>query len=727
MVSGATLFFSLFSNLAMFIALVAVYSSIVAEYEERRTRSHFKALSLGVVFGLFAIGCMSLGIPVAAGVVVDQRNAIVALSGAFGGPLAAIVSGSMAAAYRVVLGGEGVLSGTTGVALGAVAGVALRRYYGPLDSIGRAAFGGLVAALVILPGFLLVGELHEGWALLKRMAAPYGAAIFLGFFLPALLLAREERRQRVERSFRRMVALGPDGIVVLDTRLRVRLFNARAEALSGRRAEDVLGKSLASIEWLTQDSLARLEEAFAAAPTVDDSAAERAAATGLSIELQCTSLVNRVEVTLSKVPHARSGFEWLLAFRDTTERWREQEARAQLEARLNESKSLEALGRLAGGVAHDFNNLLTVILGTVDAYDGAPLDPVMREDLDTIREAGRRAAQLTSQLLAFGRKQVLEPRLRCSAEMLDEVLPLLRRLVPENIALDVVGSAESNYVKVDVAQFEQVIVNLVANARDAMPTGGRLTLGVARSSVEEGDDAVAEGFAPGEYVELSIADTGEGMTTEVCSRIFEPFFTTRGASRGTGLGLATVHGIVKQSGGHIRVETAVGAGTCFRVYLPRHEPPLPSELMQSTPDAVSEVVSGIKVLLVDDNEMVRRPIHRMLTGLGFSVLDASSGEEAIEVFRRAEPPVQLLITDVVMTGVSGTQLVETLMAEDPRVRAVMMSGYAEEAIPADSGRTAGVPLLRKPFSREQLVAALARALVRREVTSSVPAGVATSY
>ena len=712
MVSGAPLFYSLFNNLALFIALVAIYGSVVGSFGGKTAPPWRRQAALGMLFGSFALGCMYSNIPVTTGVVVDQRNAIVALSGAFGGPVAAVISAAITASYRAYLGGQGVLSGTTGVALAALAGIGIFQFYGPLDTPRKAAVGALVATLLILPGFLLVGNVDEGWALLQRMALPYGGAIFLGVFLGALLLAREDRRHHIENRFREMVALAPDAIVVLDTKGRILLFNDQAEKLSGKLAEDVLGAKLADIDWFARESLRLLEQRLATPSSSERASYAPISATAKVLELRSTATKRSVEVSFGSVAHSTDGFEWLLVIRDVSARRQAEEERLQLEARLSESKSLEALGRLAGGVAHDFNNLLTVIIGAATEHDERELDAELRQDLDDINEAAHRAAGLTAQLLAFGRKQVLEPQVQSPATLLEGLVPLLKRLIPENVKLSVDCESSAGYVRVDVSQFEQVIVNLVANSCSAMPRGGTLRVAVNRRENDDGSQSLP-GVPLGSYVETTVCDTGNGMSEEVRSRVFEPFFTTKSQTEGTGLGLATVHGIVKQSGGFIHVESELGHGSCFRVLLPSTEEPLSVTAAQA--HRKGTLPSGSQVLLVDDDAMVRRSVRRMLTSLGFSVSEADSGEEALRTFDNSSQRFELVLTDVVMTGMGGGELSEAIRKREDGVRILFMSGYTDDAIVRHNPLGSHIPLIRKPFTRRKL-----ELMLRQVLTSDPP-------
>lgn len=381
--------------------------------------------------------------------------------------------------------------------------------------------------------------------------------------------------------------------------------------------------------------------------------------------------------------------------RDITER-------RQLEAQLSLSHRLEAIGRLSGGVAHDFNNLLGVIIGYSEALQQrmSPDDP-HREAIDEIRNAGQRAASLTQQLLAFSRKQVLEPKVLDLNTIVVEVEKILGRLIGEDVSLKLVLSSDLAKVKADRSQIEQVLLNLAVNARDAMPQGGTLIIETADVTLDETAARLRPYLVPGPYVLLRVTDTGCGMDAALQSRIFEPFFTTKGKGKGTGLGLATVYGVIKQSGGYILVESEVGKGTTFEIYLPRVE-----EALEVAPDAKRLVRLGQEhrtILLVEDEPSLRKLTLHTLKDLGYTVYEAKDAFEALEIAKRTENVMDLLLTDVVMPGMSGRSLADTLSPLRPDMRVLYMSGYTDGEIAPHGVLETGTLILRKPFTRDQLM------------------------
>lgn len=380
-------------------------------------------------------------------------------------------------------------------------------------------------------------------------------------------------------------------------------------------------------------------------------------------------------------------------------------AQRQLEERLRQAQKLEAVGRLAGGVAHDFNNLLTVITGACDlVLLDETLNDEARLDIEQIRQSSRRAADLTRQLLAFSRRQVLQLQEINLNDALKSAERLLRRLIGEDIQIVTRLDPELWPVRADPTQIDQVVLNLALNARDAMPEGGTLSLATANVLVTHADHLAERVATPGAYVRLTVRDTGSGITPELQPYIFEPFFTTKDSGRGTGLGLATVHGIVAQSGGVIWFSSATGEGTCFEIYLPRSTTaPLPALPEPPTPPAASSDVRET-VLVVEDEQPVRLLVERVLRRQGYHVLVAPDGVAAREVLAAYHGPLHLLLTDMVMPGgVSGDRLAEEVRARYPMARVLLMSGYTQTLVHASGDADAGVAFLQKPFDPALLV------------------------
>ncbi len=375
--------------------------------------------------------------------------------------------------------------------------------------------------------------------------------------------------------------------------------------------------------------------------------------------------------------------------------------REQLEEQLRQSQKMEAIGNLAGGIAHDFNNLLTVITNySYLAAQQLEVHSPIRADLDEITKASERAACLTRQLLAFSRKQVLKPATTNFNTIVERMHQMLSRLIGEDINLKLRFTPNLWNIAADIGQIEQVILNLVVNARDAMPTGGEITLETRNESIEVGDSESTE-LKSGKYAVLAVTDTGEGMDLQVQRRVFEPFFTTKPSGKGTGLGLSTVYGIIQQSGGRITVKSQVGQGTTFTVYLPRttSAPPLP----ESHVPAQSPAHSSETILLVEDEQMLRKLVKQVLEKNAYKVLEAESAQAAIRVSEQHSGRIHLLLTDVVMPGESGRQLAEKLHPIRPDMRVLYMSGYTDDAVVRHGIQHDQVRLLQKPFAPADLL------------------------
>jgi PAS domain S-box-containing protein len=384
--------------------------------------------------------------------------------------------------------------------------------------------------------------------------------------------------------------------------------------------------------------------------------------------------------------------------------------RRTLEAQFQQAQKMEAVGRLAGGVAHDFNNLLTVILGFCELLlaDRDPDDP-RQADIAEIQKAGTRAAGLTRQLLAFSRKQIIEPTLLNLNVVVADMRSMLERLIGEDVKVVLGLGPELASVKADRGEVEQIVMNLAVNARDAMPKGGTLTIETANVELDEHYAETHLAVKPGAYVALTVTDTGTGMTPEVQSRLFEPFFTTKEVGKGTGLGMATVYGIVTASGGSVGVYSEVGKGTSFKVYFP---PAQAAEgLVVARPPVNRRRAEGETVLLVEDADGVRELTRRLLQRLGYTVLVAANADEALRLFEQ-HPSIDLLLTDVVMPGASGPELTKRLVEERRALRVIYMSGYTEEAIVQHGVLKPGIAFLHKPFTSETLGAKIREVLER---------------
>ncbi len=487
----------------------------------------------------------------------------------------------------------------------------------------------------------------------------------------------------------------PDIILVKDAdNLRLVLTNRAGEEFFGVPRARLLGKSDHDLFPVEQ------ADAFASTDRAVMAAGESVAIPGEEV-LSPSRGMRVMHTTKFPIADERGTPRYLVSVsRDITGR-EEARDRNDLERQLHEARRMEAVGHLAGGIAHDFNNLLTVIMGA-----GALLleeigpDRPERRDVEDIVTSAQHGAALTRQLLAFMRREVMQPRVLDLNTVVGNIERLLRRLIGEDVQLLTVRSSEDSLVRADPGQLEQVIANLAINARDAMPGGGALTLSVENVVLDERFVREHPGAAPGPHVKLSVSDTGTGMSQAVKARLFEPYFSTKGPGRGTGLGLATVFGIVQQSEGHIAADSELGRGTTFRIYLPRvlsFERALHAESMTQSGLDGSETI-----VLVEDDAAVRELATRALRGYGYTVLSAPDGHTARKLAASHQGPIHLLVTDVILSGKRGTALAKEFAEARPDVRVLFVSGYAEDKIAHDAAAARGVALLQKPFTPAEL-------------------------
>ncbi len=517
----------------------------------------------------------------------------------------------------------------------------------------------------------------------------------------ALLEAENWReRQRAEAALHMsearlagIIESAMDAIVSVDDQQYIVLFNAAAEKMFGCPAAEVLGQSYyrfipERFHRVYQKYLRRIARADLAQQG-SGNLVHIVGRRGNGEEFPIEASVSRIEVAGVRL--------YTVILRDITERQQAEAARLKLEAQLLQSQKMESIGRLAGGVAHDFNNLLTVIMGYSSLlYDQIPPEDPLLQNLEQIRSAGKRAEALTRQLLAFSRKQILAPTHLDLNSLVSNLRKMLERLIGEDITLVTTLQPELWPITADPGQIEQVIMNLVVNARDAMPTGGQLTIETRNIQLAENLAQFQLDAPGGPYVMLVVTDTGHGMDQLTQVHLFEPFFTTKEPGKGTGLGLATVYGIVKQSGGDISVYSQPGQGATFKILLPVNQA-VPAK--QVVPPVQPLARGGSEtILLVEDDEMVNMLVQRALQNQGYTLLNARRGQEALTVAARHQGAIDLLLTDVVMPHMSGRELAERLKAQYPHLKVLFMSGYTDDTVVRHGLLAAEIEFLLKPFS-----------------------------
>lgn len=505
------------------------------------------------------------------------------------------------------------------------------------------------------------------------------------------LTAERAMRQALEESedrFRRFFREAPLGIIIVNAELIVEDCNLVLA--------DSLGKPLAEIEGQSFSEIVDMHDWQNVMTILNKIQHEEEELEPIEIRLWS-------EGTKAAIPARmyarkfRDSDKLALHFIDLTQQ-------KNLENQFIQSQKMQAVGQLAGGIAHDFNNLLTAMIGFCDLLllRHKPGDPSF-SDIQQIKQNSNRATNLVRQLLAFSRQQTLRPKVQDITDILTELAHLMRRLIGANIELKMIHGQDLGYVKVDGGQMEQVLINMAVNARDAMPQGGTLTIATSHFSNDDSIPLGADIMPPGHWVKIEVRDTGTGIPPEILQRIFEPFFTTKDVGQGTGLGLATVFGIVRQTGGYLTVHSEVGAGTTFSVYLPRlAEMENDTEAASASTEPTGDLTGTARILLVEDEDAVRTFSMRALTNKGYEVETAESGEAGWTKFNELTKPIDLLITDVIMPGMDGPTLAKQIRGEMPTLKIIFVSGYTEEKLKDQMGE--GIHFLPKPFTLKQLAA-----------------------
>ncbi len=504
----------------------------------------------------------------------------------------------------------------------------------------------------------------------------------------------EKALRESEEKFRELYDHAPVGYQEFDIEGRLRNINLTELEMMGYSYEEMIGQPV--WKFLVEEEKARhtiLAKLAGSVPPSQDLERDLRRKNGTILPVLIRDRMLRDEQ--GRITGMRSTIQ------DITELKRAEEEKTALQEQLRQSQKMEAIGQLAGGIAHDFNNLLTIIKG----YSQLALfelgnDAPLRNSMEEIQKAANRAADLTRQLLAFSRRQILETKVFDLNTRLKDLDKMLRRIIGEDIELVVLPGKDLGTVKADPGQIEQMVFNLAVNARDAMPSGGKLTLKTANLELDEAYAQAHTGVTPGQYVMLSVSDAGTGMPPEVRDHVFEPFFTTKEKGKGTGLGLSTVYGIVKQSGGNIWVYSEPGKGTTFKIYLPRVDEPLEEQRKETTREELSK--GGETILVVEDEKEVRKLVIRVLEEQGYKILEASSGEDALPICKEHQKPIHLLLTDVVMPGMNGQALAESAASFHPKMKVLYMSGYPDNTIVRHDILDPGTNYIQKPFAMEGL-------------------------
>ncbi len=575
---------------------------------------------------------------------------------------------------------------TRGVPLGSLIASGIPRSGAPYDPFGGRSGEG--SGQVVLRGF----NGRDAAVHIVQSVARDGPPGLLARAVVRDLSAERRWRQSLAESDERLQRLfddAPIGLALVDSAGVIRRCNEPFRELAGGDTAELRGMRIGDL--LTDESRDRLNELLRHALSGQTDAS--------SVDVVPRQRPARViSAELSRM--AIDGEPLFIVYGlDATEQ-------RTLQSQVNQAQKMEAVGRLAGGIAHDFNNLLTAMIGYCDLVlqRHRPGEQSFA-DIMQIKQNANRAADLVKQLLAFSRQQTLKPKVLKVTDVLTDLTHLLQRLVGTNISLRVVHSRDLGFVRVDQGQFQQVIVNLVVNARDAMPDGGTITVETKTLKLARPLQRGHELIPAGEFVEIDVVDEGTGISAENLQRIFEPFFTTKEVGRGTGLGLSTVYGIVKQTGGHVLVESTVGKGSMFTVLIPRYHPQSEAETERAAPSSdtpTRDLTGAGSVLVVEDEDPVRAFSVRALRNKGYTVAEARSGVEALEVLGRMERPVDLIVTDVMMPQMDGPSLIKKVREKWPQIKVICISGYAEESFRDKIGSWDDIWFLPKPYSLNQL-------------------------
>jgi PAS domain S-box-containing protein len=504
-----------------------------------------------------------------------------------------------------------------------------------------------------------------------------------------------------EERFRSVVESAPDAIFI-QTGGRFAYLNQGAVLLFGAKsAQEMLGRSVIEMihtdfKSIAAERIRRLNELRETQAALDERI----------LRIDGTP----VDVEVSAVPFVYAGSQGALVFiRDVSNRKRSEKERSELELQLFQSQKLESIGRLAGGVAHDLNNLLTPILGYSEMLaTRLPESDKQRQRIEIIHDAAVKSRDLVRQLLAFSSRQALEFRMIDLNSVIRGFEQLLRRTIRANVNIRYRLHEGTLAIQGDAGQLEQIIMNLAINAEDSMPSGGELVMETSIAVIEKGQEKYFEGLPAGRYAMLSVHDTGAGMDRQTLIHMFEPFYTTKGKGKGTGLGLSTVYGIVRQHGGIIKADSEPGRGTCFRLCFPLQESGVQPELSKKDPRPLN--VTGATILVVEDDEMVRKFVVQALSEEGYAIYDAAGGEDALELLEKNDFIPDLLLTDLVMRGMNGKELFEQVKAVMPSIKVIYMSGYTKNIITSHGVMSEGISFLQKPFSVEALVTKVKRIL-----------------
>lgn len=703
MLSGSSLFLNLFNNLAFFLLIVVLYAYILKK--TRNQNKYLKQTIMGIVFGILLFGCMHVKIPVAEGVLVDQRNTFAILSGAFGGPLSALITIVIGSIYRIYLGGQGIYGGILGLLLSAVCGSVIFVIRKKDDSVFKNLTYSFISTVLILPGFLPIVSLQHGWNLMKSMAIPYGFAVMAGIFMGMILLSNEERRYittrelvKSEKRFRKLFESLVDVVFRIDLSGKIVLISPSCKKVFGYDPEEVIGRQITDYYKNPQNRneiIKRIQrDGF-----VENLEEEMIRKDGSTVIISVNAKF------INDINEGFLGTEGII--RDITNLKNAEKENRMLEENLRQSQKMESVGRLAGGIAHDFNNILSAIFAYAEiARDKTGESGPVEEEICGIIASCERAKDLISHILVFSRKSQPKKQIIKIESIIHDALSIVRAFIPSIIEIRYPDLSGSSYIYADPTAIHQIIMNLCTNAYHAMPEGGIIELKLEKKKIADKIQLLKES---GNYLILSVKDNGKGIEPEIVERIFDPFFTTKKIGEGTGMGLSVVDGIVRDHNGKITVESIQGSETIFRVFLPEVE----NKNELSTEEIPSLIKGTERILLVDDEVVVVNVTKQRLEILGYKVNDFISVREALNEFEIDPYKYDLVMTDQAMPEMTGRIFAEKIKKIRDDIPVVLCTGYNS---PSDAGDNSGKDideLLIKPVSLENLSAAIRKTLDKK--------------
>ncbi len=706
MIEGTSLFIGMFNNLAIFIVFVSLYAYI----KQLPLKKNLTTLLLGLLFACALLLCMTVKIPVARGVLVDQRNAIVVLSTLFCGPVAGAITLFTGITMRTYLGGSGVAAGIIGLCLSFGAGNLLRIWKGERN-ITFFITGSLAATVIILPGFLFVGGFSNGWLLMKKMAIPYGTAIYLGMLFIGFLLQHEENRistsTKLEKSEKKYRALYENLIDVsyyVNNDDIIMEISPSCKKLLGYFPHELIGLNVIKL-YTDPERRQFFMNKLKSSGYIENFQNTVKRADGSTVMIS----INAV----NEYDHNGTATGYYGIIRDITRLHDAQIEKAMLEKIIVQSQKMEALGTLAGGVAHDFNNILGAVLGYAELIkESSPEGSLPNKYSLEILKASDRAKNLIRQILLFSRDTTMQMEPTDIKTVIREALTLLRQTIPKTVDISCKDDEISDKIFGDSNQLHQVIINLVTNAYHALENEtGKIELSVDKIQINESNQADYPGLSCGPFLSLSVKDNGKGIPEKYRPYIFDPFFTTKEKGKGTGLGLAVVHGIIKKHNGEIYYTSEIGEGTVFSVLIPVYQN---EEKIRPVSETLSEddhLPEGYEsIMIIDDEEAIGDIEELMLRSLGYSVETFTDASEAKNEFFKNPEKYDLILTDQNMPGTTGLNLAKEIKSRYAKIPIIIATGYSS-LLDSDDARGIGInKIIIKPVSKKTLALAVRETL-----------------